>query len=123
MTPFDVNNCWSGFATVLLDDTPAIMYIGIDDDRRQVQNIAYPKDLLDPYLREWVKPDYNPVIAPGPGVNATLFRDPTTAWRGPDGLWRLLVGTKGQPPGPRGALPQPTCANLGGGGHSPPTMH
>ncbi|GJM96527.1 hypothetical protein PR202_ga13370 [Eleusine coracana subsp. coracana] len=59
-----------------------------------VQNVAYPKDLSDPFLRDWVKPDYNPVIAPGPGVNASAFRDPTTAWRGPDGDWRLVVGTK-----------------------------
>ncbi|TVU45191.1 hypothetical protein EJB05_04667 [Eragrostis curvula] len=92
--PFDVNGCWSGSATVFPDGTPAIMYTGIDGQNRQVQNIAYPKDLSDPYLREWTKPDYNPVIAPGPGVNATAFRDPTTAWKGPDGLWRLVVGTK-----------------------------
>ncbi|CAL4927179.1 unnamed protein product [Urochloa decumbens] len=92
--PFDVNGCWSGSATVLPDGTPAIMYTGIDGENRQVQNVAYPKDLSDPYLREWVKPDYNPVIAPGPGINATAFRDPTTAWQGPDGLWRLVIGTK-----------------------------
>uniref|UniRef100_A0ACD5XBQ5 Uncharacterized protein n=1 Tax=Avena sativa TaxID=4498 RepID=A0ACD5XBQ5_AVESA len=92
--PFDVNGCWSGSATVLPDGTPAIMYTGIDGDGRQVQNVAYPKDLSDPYLREWVKPDYNPVIAPDARVNATAFRDPTTAWREPDGLWRLVIGTK-----------------------------
>ncbi|XP_039780481.1 beta-fructofuranosidase, insoluble isoenzyme 3-like [Panicum virgatum] len=92
--PFDVNGCWSGSATVLPDGTPVIMYTGIDGQNRQVQNVAYPKDLSDPYLREWVKPDYNPVIAPGPGTNATAFRDPTTAWQGPDGLWRLVIGTK-----------------------------
>ncbi|PAN45164.1 hypothetical protein PAHAL_9G098300 [Panicum hallii] len=92
--PFDVNGCWSGSATVLPDGTPVIMYTGIDAQNRQVQNVAYPKDLSDPYLREWVKPDYNPVIAPGPGMNASAFRDPTTAWQGPDGLWRLVIGTK-----------------------------
>lgn len=26
------------------------------------------------------------------GYNSSQFRDPTTAWQGPDGLWRLLVG-------------------------------
>ncbi|KAF8675439.1 hypothetical protein HU200_047809 [Digitaria exilis] len=92
--PFDVNGCWSGSATMLPDGTPVIMYTGIDGENRQVQNVAYPKDLSDPYLREWVKPDYNPVISPGPGMNATAFRDPTTAWQGPDGLWRLVIGTK-----------------------------
>ena len=45
------------------DGTPVIMYTGIDGQNRQVQNVAYLKDLSDPYLREWVKPDYNPVIA------------------------------------------------------------
>uniref|UniRef100_A0A0D9ZCS5 beta-fructofuranosidase n=1 Tax=Oryza glumipatula TaxID=40148 RepID=A0A0D9ZCS5_9ORYZ len=92
--PFDENGCWSGSATVLPDGTPAIMYTGIDADGQQVQNVAYPRDASDPYLREWVKPSYNPVIAPDAGVNATAFRDPTTAWRGPDGVWRLVVGTK-----------------------------
>uniref|UniRef100_A0A0D9VYP5 beta-fructofuranosidase n=1 Tax=Leersia perrieri TaxID=77586 RepID=A0A0D9VYP5_9ORYZ len=92
--PFDENGCWSGSATILPDGKPVIMYTGIDADGRQVQNVAYPKDLSDPYLREWVKPEYNPVIAPDAGVNATAFRDPTTAWRGPDGVWRLVIGTK-----------------------------
>ncbi|KAL5217712.1 hypothetical protein ABZP36_018396 [Zizania latifolia] len=92
--PFDVNGCWSGSATVLPDGRPVIMYTGINEQDQQVQNVAYPKDLSDPYLREWVKPDYNPVIAPDAGVNASAFRDPTTAWQGPDGVWRLVIGTK-----------------------------
>ncbi|XP_072989064.1 beta-fructofuranosidase, insoluble isoenzyme 3-like isoform X2 [Typha latifolia] len=92
--PFDINGCWSGSATILSDGTPAILYTGIDPNQNQVQNIAFPKDLSDPYLREWVKPDYNPIIAPAVRVNASAFRDPTTAWLGPDKHWRVVVGSK-----------------------------
>ena len=92
--PFDINGCWSGSATVLPGNRPVIVYTGIDPQQRQLQNVAYPKDLSDPYLREWVKPDYNPVIAPGDGINASAFRDPTTAWRGPGTHWKLVVGSK-----------------------------
>ncbi|KAJ1270897.1 hypothetical protein BS78_06G085900 [Paspalum vaginatum] len=92
--PFDVKGCWSGSATVLPSGVPAIMYTGIDPDEHQVQNVAYPKNLSDPFLREWVKPGYNPIIAPDGGINASAFRDPTTAWYGPDRHWRLLVGSK-----------------------------
>ncbi|VAH70898.1 beta-fructofuranosidase, insoluble isoenzyme 3-like isoform X2 [Triticum dicoccoides] len=92
--PFDVNGCWSGSATMLPNGVPVIMYTGIDPDKNQVQNVAYPANLSDPYLRQWVKPDYNPIISPDHGINASAFRDPTTAWYGPDGHWRLVVGTK-----------------------------
>lgn len=92
--PFDKYGCWSGSATVLPGNRPVILYTGIvNEQNHQVQNIAFPKNLSDPYLREWVKPDYNPVIAPEEGINATAFRDPTTAWLGPDRRWRLVVGS------------------------------
>ncbi|KAI3995528.1 hypothetical protein MKX01_023273 [Papaver californicum] len=92
--PFDINGCWSGSATILPGNKPVILYTGIDPDERQVQNIAVPKNLSDPFLREWVKPDYNPIITPTIGVNASAFRDPTTAWWSKDGHWRLVVGSK-----------------------------
>ncbi|ONK77593.1 uncharacterized protein A4U43_C02F8240 [Asparagus officinalis] len=92
--PFDVNGCWSGSATILPGNKPVILYTGVDPKNRQVQNIAFPKNLSDPYLREWVKPDYNPIMDPDSGVNASAFRDPTTAWYGSDGHWRLVVGSK-----------------------------
>nr|CAB3499830.1 unnamed protein product [Digitaria exilis] len=98
----DKFGCWSGSATILPDDTPMIVYTGINriqgnNTFYQVQNVAYPKNASDPLLREWVKPSYNPIISPEADLNATQFRDPTTAWQGPDGLWRLLVGNeKGQ---------------------------
>ncbi|CAA7397015.1 unnamed protein product [Spirodela intermedia] len=92
--PFDVNGCWSGSATILPGDKPVILYTGVDSLNRQVQNIAFPKNLSDPFLREWVKPGYNPVIAPDAGVNASAFRDPTTAWMTGDGHWHVAVGSK-----------------------------
>ncbi|KAF6138441.1 hypothetical protein GIB67_014562 [Kingdonia uniflora] len=91
--PFDKNGCWSGSATILPGNKPVILYTGIDLEHRQVQNIAFPKNLSDPYLTEWERPDYNPIIVPD-GINASSFRDPTTAWRGSDGYWRILVGNK-----------------------------
>ncbi|XP_066347171.1 beta-fructofuranosidase, insoluble isoenzyme 2-like [Miscanthus floridulus] len=92
----DKYGCWSGSATTLPDGTPAIMYTGVNrpDVNNQVQNIAYPRNKSDPLLREWVKPTHNPIIVPRGGVNATQFRDPTTAWRhADDGHWRLLIGS------------------------------
>ncbi|KAL6634493.1 hypothetical protein ACP70R_027164 [Stipagrostis hirtigluma subsp. patula] len=92
--PSDKHGCWSGSATLLADGTPAILYTGITrpDINYQVQNVAFPKNKSDPLLREWVKPGYNPIAVPEAGViNATQFRDPTTAWYA-DGQWRMLVG-------------------------------
>nr|GMC58136.1 beta-fructofuranosidase, insoluble isoenzyme 1-like [Ipomoea batatas] len=93
---FDQFGTWSGSATILPGNKPAILYTGIVDDKQtQVQNLAYPKDYNDPYLQEWVKPDFNPIaIGDTPWVNTSAFRDPTTAWLGRDGHWRMLVGSK-----------------------------
>nr|ABB77249.1 cell wall invertase BObetaFRUCT1 [Bambusa oldhamii] len=90
----DKYGCWSGSATMTLDGTPAIMYTGVNrpDVNYQVQNVAFPKNKSDPLLQEWDKPGHNPVIVPEGGINATQFRDPTTAWHA-DGHWRLLVGS------------------------------
>uniref|UniRef100_A0ACD5V2I7 Uncharacterized protein n=1 Tax=Avena sativa TaxID=4498 RepID=A0ACD5V2I7_AVESA len=90
-SPFDSNGCWSGSATFLPDGTPVFLYTGIDASSEQVQNVAFPKNASDPLLREWVKPSYNPVI-PLPGdVLSRNFRDPSTAWLGREGLWRVAV--------------------------------
>ncbi|CAO2039078.1 unnamed protein product [Urochloa humidicola] len=93
--PSDQYGCWSGSATLLANGTPAITYTGITrpDINYQVQNIAFPKNASDPLLREWVKPsELNPIAVPEAGViNATQFRDPTTAWFAGD-HWRMLVG-------------------------------
>nr|XP_010912310.1 beta-fructofuranosidase, insoluble isoenzyme 3 isoform X2 [Elaeis guineensis] len=91
--PFDINGTWSGSATILPGDSPVILYTGVDRAGNQLQNIAFPKNLSDPYLREWIKPDYNPIIFPV-GVNASAIRDPTTAWLGPDKHWRITIGSR-----------------------------
>ncbi|OVA06042.1 Glycoside hydrolase [Macleaya cordata] len=90
---FDIDGCWSGSATILPGNKPVILYTGIDSNQRQLQNIAIPKNLSDPFLKEWTKPDYNPLMVPPIGINHTKFRDPTTAWLGKDGYWRVLIGS------------------------------
>ncbi|CAN0860680.1 Beta-fructofuranosidase, insoluble isoenzyme 1 [Linum grandiflorum] len=90
--PFDIRGCWSGSATILPNNRPIIMYTGLDKNKRQLQNLAIPKNVSDPYLRQWVKPEVcNPFIDPDPLVNASSFRDPTTAWFA-NGKWNTLVG-------------------------------
>uniref|UniRef100_A0A2N9HK40 Glycosyl hydrolase family 32 N-terminal domain-containing protein n=1 Tax=Fagus sylvatica TaxID=28930 RepID=A0A2N9HK40_FAGSY len=92
----DIKGCWSGSTTIMPWGTPVILYTGIDPQQNQVQNLAMPKNLSDPYLREWVKVPKNPLMAPSSfnQINASSFRDPTTAWLGPDGTWRVLIGSK-----------------------------
>ncbi|VAH37239.1 unnamed protein product [Triticum turgidum subsp. durum] len=90
-SPFDANGCWSGSATVLPGGRPAILYTGIDANRVQVQNVAFAKNPADPLLREWEKPDCNPVMPMPADVTGNNFRDPTEAWLGRDGLWRVGV--------------------------------
>ncbi|EXB66852.1 Beta-fructofuranosidase, insoluble isoenzyme CWINV1 [Morus notabilis] len=92
--PFDINGCWSGSATILPDQKPAILYTGRDTENRQVQNLAVPKNLSDPFLREWSKTPHNPLMAPTNDIDPDFFRDPTTAWLGPDKIWRVLVGAQ-----------------------------
>ncbi|KAI3975378.1 hypothetical protein MKX01_004465 [Papaver californicum] len=94
---FDIKGCWSGSAT-FVQGKPIIQYTGIIESNQwnyQVQDMAVPKNLSDPYLTEWVKPaEYNPVMKPIDGINASSFRDPTTGWKGPDGKWRVVIGSK-----------------------------
>jgi beta-fructofuranosidase len=68
--------------------------IGSSAADEQMASMAEPKDPSDPMLREWTKYKQNPVLRPPPPVLIRDFRDPTTAWKGPDGLWRLAVGSK-----------------------------
>ncbi|XP_057459021.1 beta-fructofuranosidase, cell wall isozyme-like [Lotus japonicus] len=94
--PADINGCWSGSATILPGGKPAMLYTGIDPNKHQVQNLAIPKNMSDPLLREWVKSPKNPLMAPtiANKINSSSFRDPTTAWLGKDGYWRVLIGSK-----------------------------
>ncbi|KAM4110925.1 hypothetical protein ACJW30_05G029100 [Castanea mollissima] len=94
--PSDINGCWSGSATILPEGRPVILYTGIDPNNHQVQNLAMPKNLSDPFLREWVKSQDNPLMAPNSynKINSSSFRDPTTGWLGRDGYWRVIIGSK-----------------------------
>ncbi|KAK7351277.1 hypothetical protein VNO77_10598 [Canavalia gladiata] len=92
--PYDINSCWSGSATILPNEKPVIMYTGIADNKHQVQNLAMPKNLSDPFLREWIKHSQNPVITPPSGAEVDNFRDPSTAWHGRDGKWRVIMGAQ-----------------------------
>ncbi|KAJ1693236.1 hypothetical protein LUZ63_009934 [Rhynchospora breviuscula] len=89
--PFDINGCWSGSVT-FVDGEPVILYTGIDDEHRNVQNIAFPSNGSDPLLREWTKPGCNPIMVPSGEIDPKNFRDPTTCWIGDDGYWRTAVG-------------------------------
>ncbi|XP_059624843.1 beta-fructofuranosidase, soluble isoenzyme I-like [Cornus florida] len=91
---FDCNGVFTGSATILPDGQIIMLYTGTTDDYVQVQNLAYPANLSDPLLRNWVKYAGNPVLVPPSGIAPKDFRDPTTAWLGPDGKWRITIGSK-----------------------------
>ncbi|XP_044495471.1 fructan 6-exohydrolase-like [Mangifera indica] len=97
--PSDINGCWSGSATVLPGGEPAILYTGISSNNKQVQNLAVPKNSSDPYLTEWVKSAENPLMEPPENIDPNSFRDPATAWLGPDGTWRVVIGSEFQDKG------------------------
>nr|KAJ0190071.1 hypothetical protein LSAT_V11C800420000 [Lactuca sativa] len=94
--PFDKYGCWSGSATILPGNKPVILYTGIIDKKPapgyQVQNYAIPANYSDPFLRDWIKPDDNPIVKPT-YENVSSFRDPTTAWFN-NGHWKMIVGSK-----------------------------
>ncbi|KAM3248120.1 acid beta-fructofuranosidase AIV-18 [Capsicum annuum] len=92
---YDINGVWTGSATILPDGLIMMLYTGDTDDYVQVQNLAYPANLSDPLLLDWVKYQGNPVLVPPPGIGVKDFRDPTTAWTGPqNGQWLLTIGSK-----------------------------
>eukprot|EP00262_Sarcandra_glabra_P021239 TRINITY_DN885_c0_g3_i1.p1 TRINITY_DN885_c0_g3~~TRINITY_DN885_c0_g3_i1.p1 ORF type:complete len:468 (+),score=25.08 TRINITY_DN885_c0_g3_i1:225-1628(+) len=91
---YDINGVWTGSATFLSDGKLVMLYTGSTNASVQVQNLAYPADLDDPLLLNWVKYDGNPVLVPPSGIADTDFRDPTTAWLAPDGTWQVAIGSK-----------------------------
>ncbi|WJX17934.1 Invertase [Trifolium repens] len=94
--PFDKYGCWSGSATIIPGQGPVILYTGVVDKRsNEVQCIAIPANKSDPFLTKWAKPNHlNPIVTADRNMNGSVFRDPTTAWLGKDGNWRILVGSK-----------------------------
>uniref|UniRef100_A0A7N0RD91 beta-fructofuranosidase n=1 Tax=Kalanchoe fedtschenkoi TaxID=63787 RepID=A0A7N0RD91_KALFE len=91
---FDRNGVWTGSATLLPDGQIIMLYTGDTDNYVQVQNLAYPANSSDPLLLDWVKYEQNPVMVPPDGIGLKDFRDPTTAWQGSNGPWRVIVGSK-----------------------------
>ncbi|KAK2398813.1 beta-fructofuranosidase, cell wall isozyme [Trifolium repens] len=90
----DSKSCFSGSATILPGEKPHMLYTGIDGKGHQVQNLAIPKNLSDSYLREWEKHPQNPLMTAPSGVEENEFRDPSTAWQGKDGKWRVIIGAQ-----------------------------
>ncbi|KAF7133510.1 hypothetical protein RHSIM_Rhsim09G0191800 [Rhododendron simsii] len=93
-TWYDANGVWTGSATILPDGQIVMLYTGFTNKKVQVQNLAYPANLSDPLLVDWVKYSGNPVLVPPPGIHRKDFRDPTTAWINGDGKWRVAIGSK-----------------------------
>ncbi|XLR22576.1 hypothetical protein HN51_068822 [Arachis hypogaea] len=91
---YDKNGVWTGSATILPNGKIIMLYTGSTNESVQVQNLAYPADPSDPLLIDWVKYPSNPVLFPPPGIGATDFRDPTTAWLTSQGKWRITIGSK-----------------------------
>lgn len=91
---YDANGVWTGSATILPDGQIIMLYTGSTTDLVQVQNLAYPADLSDPLLINWVKYPNNPVLVPPSGIQHKDFRDPTTAWLTSEGKWRIIIGSK-----------------------------
>lgn len=90
--PFDINGCWTGSVSFLPKNKPVILYTGSDSSFQQVQNLAIPSNLSDPFLENWTKFPNDPIISPPDAFENHRFRDPTTAWQGPDGGWRVAIG-------------------------------
>lgn len=91
---FDISGVWTGSATILPDGRIMMLYTGSTQESVQVQNLAYPANLSDPLLVDWIKYPGNPVILPPPGIDFRDFRDPTTAWLTSEGKWRFAIGSK-----------------------------
>lgn len=91
---YDINGVWTGSATLLPDGQIVMLYTGDTNNSVQVQNLAYPANLSDPLLLNWLKYPGNPVLIPPTNIAPKDFRDPTTGWLGPDGKWRITIGSK-----------------------------
>lgn len=91
---YDINGVWTGSATTLPDGQVIMLYTGSTNEFVQVQNLAYPADLSDPFLINWVKYPGNPVLTPPLSIDPKDFRDPTTAWVTSEGKWRITIGSK-----------------------------
>nr|CAB60153.1 sucrose:sucrose 1-fructosyl transferase [Taraxacum officinale] len=91
---YDIEGVMTGSATMLPDGQIIMLYTGNAYDLAQLQCLAYAVNSSDPLLLEWKKYEGNPILFPPPGVGYKDFRDPSTLWRGPDGDWIMIMGSK-----------------------------
>ncbi|KAK9077973.1 hypothetical protein SSX86_002030 [Deinandra increscens subsp. villosa] len=91
---YDIEGVMTGSATVLPNGQIIMLYTGNAYDLSQLQCLAYAVNSSDPLLLEWKKYEGNPVLFPPPGVGFKDFRDPSTLWMGPDGEYRMVMGSK-----------------------------
>ncbi|MFS7949775.1 putative sucrose:sucrose fructosyltransferase [Helianthus anomalus] len=91
---YDLKGVMTGSATVLPDGRIMMYYTGNAQDLSQLQCVAYPANSSYPLLVEWVKYEHNPILAPPLGVGLKDFRDPSALWMGPDGKYRMVMGSK-----------------------------
>ncbi|PIA35732.1 hypothetical protein AQUCO_03500232v1 [Aquilegia coerulea] len=91
---YDLIGVWTGSATILPNGSIVMLYTGGTKDSVQTIALAYPADLSDPLLINWVKHSGNPLLFPPAGIGPMQFRDPSTAWLTPNGTWRMAIGTK-----------------------------
>lgn len=90
---YDVGGVWSGSATTLPNGEIVMLYTSRLSNLTELQSVAYPANISDPLLLHWVKYSGNPVMFTPQGIGHQDFRDPSTAWLGPDGKWRIAVGS------------------------------
>ncbi|CAI9302580.1 unnamed protein product [Lactuca saligna] len=91
---YDIQGVMTGSATILPDGQIIMLYSGNAFDLSQLQCLAYPLNSSDPLLLDWIKYSGNPILFPPPGVGLKDFRDPSTLWIGPDGKYRMVMGSK-----------------------------
>ncbi|XP_076953524.1 beta-fructofuranosidase, soluble isoenzyme I-like [Bidens hawaiensis] len=91
---YDIEGVMTGSATILPDGQIIMLYSGNAYNLSQLQCLAYPANASDPLLIDWVKYEANPILFPPPGVGFKDFRDPSTLWVGPDGKYRMVMGSK-----------------------------
>nr|3UGF_A Chain A, Sucrose:(Sucrose/fructan) 6-fructosyltransferase [Pachysandra terminalis]3UGF_B Chain B, Sucrose:(Sucrose/fructan) 6-fructosyltransferase [Pachysandra terminalis]3UGG_A Chain A, Sucrose:(Sucrose/fructan) 6-fructosyltransferase [Pachysandra terminalis]3UGG_B Chain B, Sucrose:(Sucrose/fructan) 6-fructosyltransferase [Pachysandra terminalis]3UGH_A Chain A, Sucrose:(Sucrose/fructan) 6-fructosyltransferase [Pachysandra terminalis]3UGH_B Chain B, Sucrose:(Sucrose/fructan) 6-fructosyltran len=91
---YDMQGVFSGSATCLPDGRIMMLYTGVTKEMVEMLSLAYPADLSDPLLVEWVKYPGNPILSAPPGVSPTEFRDASTGWYVSNGTWRIAIGAK-----------------------------
>lgn len=86
---YDSNGAWSGHVVVDNEGMPTLIYTAGGD--KMGVAIAFPKDIKDPTLTEWIKYEHNPVISGQPeGCTRNDLRD-EYVWKEGDN-WYMIVG-------------------------------